>query len=138
VLMDFGLARLVTDSANAMTRTGRLIGTLSYVSPEQIASPRDVTGAADIYSLAIMAYRMLTGQLPYDSDNTAALILSHLYDPIPDPRTIVPGLPAAAALAVMRAMSKGPADRYPTAMEFVRMLVSQQPRPSDQSAVARV
>jgi serine/threonine protein kinase len=104
-----------------MTKSA-IIGTADYIAPEQIRASGDVDSRADIYSLGVMAYEMLTGHLPYAGENVATVIVGHLQLPIPDPRLIVPDLSVAAASAVQQAMAKDPNERFATASEFVREL----------------
>ena len=118
VLMDFGIAKSYV-AATRLTHTGGMIGTLDYISPEQIQGSAEVDARADIYSLGVMAYQVLTGKLPFEHNNPGAMVLAHLNQPAPDPREIVSDLPDSAALVVMRAMSKKPDQRFETAGAFV-------------------
>jgi hypothetical protein len=117
VLMDFGIARVYA-AVTQLTSTG-MVGTLDYISPEQIQGAEDVGAQADIYSLGVMAYHMLTGDVPFKYANPAAMVLAHLTQPAPDPREKTPDLPPEASIAILRAMSKKPDQRYATAGEFV-------------------
>jgi serine/threonine-protein kinase len=118
--MDFGIAKSYA-ATSRLTSTG-MIGTLDYISPEQIQGAAEVDHRADIYSLGVMAYQMLTGVLPFKHNNPGALVLAHLNQPPPDPREKTPDLPESAAFAVMRAMAKNPDERLTTAGEFVAAL----------------
>jgi len=120
VLMDFGIAKSYA-AGTKLTQTG-MIGTLDYISPEQIQGASEVDASADIYSFGVMAYQVLTGQLPFIHNNPGAMVLAHLNQPAPDPRELVTDVPDSAANAVMQAMSKKPADRFTTAGEMVRMM----------------
>jgi predicted Ser/Thr protein kinase len=122
VLMDFGLAKIL-GAMTQLTGTG-MLGTVDYISPEQIQGSADVDGRADIYSLGIVTYQMLTGRLPFRQNNPAAILMAHLMQPAPDPRDVAPELPEAVSYAVMRAMAKKPNDRFMTAGEFVGTMVS--------------
>src|SRR5574341_562236 len=121
VLMDFGIARIAAASQQ-LTRSGGFIGTLDYVAPEQIQGASAVDARADVYSLGVMTYQVLTGELPFKHNNPGATVMAHLMQPPPDPRQKVADLPEGAAIAVMRAMSKQPDERYPGAGEFVAAL----------------
>ncbi len=121
VLMDFGIAKSYA-ATSRLTSTG-MIGTLDYISPEQIQGAADVDQRADIYSLGVMAFQMLTGRLPFEHANPGAMVLAHLNQPPPDPREKAGDLPEAAALALTRAMAKKPDQRFSTAGEFVAALV---------------
>jgi predicted Ser/Thr protein kinase len=120
VLMDFGIAKIVSGSSG-LTQTGTM-GTLDYMAPEQIMSAKEVTHAADIYALGVLAYQMLTGELPFKGSSAGQVLYGHLQKPMPDPRQFVPELPAAVVQALQRALAKAPEDRYPTAGEFVAAL----------------
>lgn len=107
---DFGIAKLL--SSQGRTATGTTMGTLYYISPEQLASAKTVDGRADIYSLGCTLFEMLTLQPPYPLDTDFAVMMAHLNEPVPDPRTVRPELSAAVAEVVMRAMAKDPAARF--------------------------
>jgi predicted Ser/Thr protein kinase len=113
VLMDFGIARMV-GSMTKITSTG-LIGTFDYMSPEQIRDAKDVDGRADIYSLGVMAFQMVTGKLPFMASNPGALLIAHMQQPAPDPRSLRPDLPEEISVAILRSLEKDPADRFATA-----------------------
>jgi serine/threonine protein kinase len=118
VLMDFGIARIISDVTSRLTTTG-MMGTIDYIAPEQIQGSADVSGSADIYSLGVMTFQMLTGRLPFIHSNPAAMLIAHLMEPVPDPRTVRPDLPDRAGSAILRALAKKPEERFATATEFV-------------------
>jgi Protein kinase domain len=120
VLMDFGIAKIL-GGGTSLTQTG-LMGTLDYISPEQITSAKEVDGRADLYSLGVVVYQMLTGELPFPADSPARLVFAHLQQPPPDPRDIVEDLPGSAAKAILKALAKKPEDRFATASEFAAAL----------------
>ncbi|HLY25279.1 MAG TPA: protein kinase [Aggregatilineales bacterium] len=120
VLMDFGIAKIVGGGTRLTQHN--VMGTLDYIAPEQIQAAADVDGRADVYSLGVLTYQMLTGELPFKSANPGALLLAHLQQPPPDPRSVVSDLPDRATKAILRALAKSPADRFPTAGEFVKAL----------------
>jgi serine/threonine protein kinase len=120
VLMDFGIAKLTNQTT--LTGTGGMVGTLDYIAPEQIQAAENIDGRADIYSLSVLAYQLLTGELPFSRQNAGALLMAHLTQPPPDARIALPGLSSATAHALMRGMSKRPADRPASACELVSML----------------
>lgn len=112
VLTDFGIATIV--GGTCFTAPGTMIGTPAYMSPEQCrGEPGDVR--SDIYSLGIVLYEMITGNVPYDADTPLAVVLKHLNDPLPLPARVVPDLPAAVQQVVLKALAKAPEDRYESA-----------------------
>ena len=125
VLMDFGIAKL-RSSMTQLTGTGVLIGTLDYVSPEQIRGASEVDAQADIYSFGVMAYQTLTGALPFEHKNISALLMAHLMQPASDPRERMPDLPEATAKAMMKALSKEPGMRQKTAGEFIAEMAGRE------------
>ena len=91
ILTDFGIAKIV--SASNLTASGAMVGTPSYMAPEQgMGQPGDER--SDIYSLGVMLYQLVTGRLPYDADTPLAVVLKHINDPLPLPRIVKPDLPA--------------------------------------------
>jgi tRNA A-37 threonylcarbamoyl transferase component Bud32 len=125
VLMDFGIAKIV-GAGTRLTGTGGVLGTFDYIAPEQIQAAAGVDWRADVYSLGVMAYQMLTGELPFKRSNLGALLIAHMHQPAPDPRQVMPRLPQKVAEAVMRAMAKEPIARHATAGEFVAEMAPNQ------------
>lgn len=116
VLTDFGTAKILGGGQH--TASGVTTGTPAYASPEQVmALPGD--RRSDIYSLGVVFFQMVTGQLPYDADTGVAVFLKHLTDPIPSPRAINPALSLDVETIVFRAMAKKAEQRYQTADEFI-------------------
>jgi len=105
---DFGIAR-ITDSSR--TRTGMVLGTPSYMSPEQLAGKR-IGGHSDLFSLGVTLYQLACGRLPFEGDSMAQLMFRIANEPHPDIRTYNPKLPACVAAIVNRALAKGPEHRY--------------------------
>ena len=117
-LTDFGLVKH-TSSASAITGTGQFVGTLNYISPEQIkGEPLD--GRADLYSLGCVLFECLTGRIPFSKENDAALIYSHLAERPPSISALRPDLPAQFDAVIARAMGKDKEERYPTCTAFVQ------------------
>ena len=104
VLTDFGIAKLLT-GGTGVTQAG-IVGTLDYMAPEQIRGA-SLDARADIYAMGIMAFKMLTGRLPFEGDNPGTLVLAHLQTPPPNPSTIRADLPDAVSAAILRARPPG-------------------------------
>ena len=118
---DFGIAKLL--SSQGRTATGTTMGTLYYISPEQLASAKTVDGRADIYSLGCTLFEMLTLQPPFPLDTDFALMMAHLHEPPPDPRTVRPELSEEVAKVVMKAMAKDPDQRFQSCTEMRELLL---------------
>ena len=119
VLTDFGIARIVSDTH--LTVTGAIVGTPTYMSPEQGQGERG-DERSDIYSLGVVLYEMVTGRVPFDADTPFAVIMRHINDPLPSPREVNPDIPAAAEQVILKTLSKNPDNRYQTAGEMARAL----------------
>jgi serine/threonine protein kinase len=115
-LSDFGIAKskTITDEEGEW-----LVGTPAYMSPEQVKGEK-VDGRSDIYALGVTLYRLLTGELPFSSNSTTALINAHIDMPIPDVRKVKANIPAVWQEVVEKAMAKDPNERYLTAGDFAR------------------
>jgi tRNA A-37 threonylcarbamoyl transferase component Bud32 len=115
-ITDFGIARTLTEEG--LTMAGRVLGTTDYVSPEQ-ALGHPVTGQSDLYSLGVVLYEMLTGDVPFHGDSPVAVAMKHVREDIPDVQLQRPELSAATASVVDRAVAKDLARRYPDAASMV-------------------
>jgi serine/threonine-protein kinase len=115
-LTDFGISRQLEQ--DGMTATGRVLGTTDYVAPEQ-AMGHPVDQRSDIYSLGVVLYEMLTGQVPFSADSQVGVAMKHVNEELPDVQQQRPELSAAAAMVVERATAKDPADRYQSAGEMI-------------------
>lgn len=121
-ITDFGVARNVS-TESGLTQTGRFVGTLDYVAPEQI-SGGTVDARADVYALGCLLFKLLTGEVPYPRDGEAARLYAHLNDPPPAPSLHATAVPMALDDVAIRAMSKTPEDRYPSAGDLGRAAVA--------------
>ncbi|HEX2044783.1 MAG TPA: protein kinase [Gaiellaceae bacterium] len=111
-VMDFGIARSL-DPDDELTQTGTLLGTSDYISPEQASGAR-VDERSDQYSLGVLLYELLTGEVPYPGPNLMAVAVRHLRDPVPSVRARRPGVPPRVDAIIGRAMAKRPTDRFPS------------------------
>ncbi len=119
-LSDFGLARGIL-SLGGPTMAGQFLGTPDYAAPEQI-SGRPVDGRADQYSLACVAYTLLSGSLPFEREEPMAVLYAHLFAPPPRVTSVQPDLPIAVDQVLARALSKAPEDRYGSCGAFADAL----------------
>lgn len=117
-ITDFGVARNVA-TQSGLTQTGRFVGTLDYVAPEQI-SGEPIDARVDVYALGCLLFKLLTGEVPFPREGEAARLYAHLNDPPPAPSLYVPSISMALDDVVARAMSKSPGDRYPSAGDLGR------------------
>ncbi len=113
-LADFGLAKIVMGDQE-LTGTGAIVGTPTYLAPEQ-GEGKPVDHRADIYSLGVVLYEMVTGRTPFDADSPMGIIFKHIYEPIPSPRQYRPDLPDEVEQVIAKALAKDPADRYEQAV----------------------
>ncbi len=112
-VLDFGIAKLQRQRLEQAhkTRTGSLLGTPLYMSPEQCMSQKAIDVHTDIYSLGVILYEMVTGRRPFDGDGVYAIISMHINDPPAPPSTLRPDLPRMLEEIIVKALAKAPADR---------------------------
>jgi len=118
-LADFGLARV--EDAAPITQSGETLGTPHYMSPEQ-GQGMPVDHRSDTYSLGVVTFHMLTGQVPFDAETPIPVIVKHTYPPLPAPRSINPNIPQRVEAVLAKALAKTPAERYQSVQEFVNDL----------------
>lgn len=116
-LADFGIAR-VTTAASSLTASGSLMGTPTYMSPEQIYGDKELDGRSDIYALGVILFQMLTGHLPYEADTPARMMMKHVLEPVPHILEERPDLPPEADSVVCKALAKEREDRFASATEL--------------------
>ncbi len=115
---DFGIARA---GASDVTETGSIVGTAKYLSPEQ-AQGQTVGGQSDLYSIGIVLYELLTGQVPFDADSAVSVALKHVSEQPPSPRAVNPTVSPELDAIVLRTLAKHPGERFANADEFISAL----------------
>src|SRR3712207_9051355 len=113
---DFGIARAA--SSSTMTRTGSILGTAHYISPEQ-AMGEPVGPASDLYSLGVVLYEMLTGELPYDAETPLGIAMKHVNGHLQPPKALNPRVPDAINAITCRLLAKDPEDRYASGADLL-------------------
>jgi len=116
MLTDFGISKAL-QAAGGLTGTGMIVGTPHYMAPEQ-AKGQPVDGRADQYSLGIVGYRLLSGTLPFSGDSVHTILYKHIFEPAPRVSALRPGIPRYLAEPIQRALSKEPAERFPSMEAF--------------------
>ncbi|HEV2665546.1 MAG TPA: serine/threonine-protein kinase, partial [Blastocatellia bacterium] len=122
-VLDFGIAAVRDVKAGRLTRTGVVVGTPHYMSPEHCLG-EELDGRSDIYSLGIVLFEMLTGVVPFDSPTTTAIVIKHVNNPPLPPRILNPNISPAVESVVLRALEKRRDARPQTAGEMARELIA--------------
>lgn len=119
-LVDFGIGKLrePTDDLR-LTATGQIVGTPLYMAPEQSRSSDLVDARSDLYTMGVLLFELLTGRLPFEAKNLYEIVLKHVTESPPDPRTLRPELSAELAELVLRCLKKDPDERFQTADELL-------------------
>jgi eukaryotic-like serine/threonine-protein kinase len=151
MLTDFGVARAFasgtdSDGDSAVTRTGFVVGSPRYMSPEQAVGERELDGRSDIYSLGLVGYEIFAGSAPFTGSSPMAVLTKQLTEAPPPLAQRRPDLPVEVSVTIDRALSKQPADRWPTAEDFARALegatplsvaAAGTPRPTERTVVSQ-
>jgi Protein kinase domain/PEGA domain len=116
-ILDFGIAKALTSTMGA---TSHVLGAPYYASPEQLAVSAPIDHRSDVYTLGVILYQMLTGEVPFDADSIEGIVYKHISVPPPAIRQLRPEIPEAVEGVVLRALAKRPEDRYPDAIELAR------------------
>ena len=133
---DFGIAKSNRAAADsALTEVGLVVGTPTYISPEQCLG-RPIDGRADQYSLGVVAFEMVTGHPPFDADTSFSIMRCHTDTPPPSVRAARPDCPPAMEVAILRMLSKRPEDRYPAMADALEALRGSLTRSTDVPAMA--
>jgi TPR repeat protein len=123
LLMDFGIAKMMDAAGDStLTSSGTIVGTPHYMSPEQASGDPHLDHRTDIYSLSVVGYHMLTGGVPFEGENTRAILFKQMMESPRSMRELVPEVPEGLMAAVSKGMAKEPSDRYPTIEAFAAAL----------------
>jgi eukaryotic-like serine/threonine-protein kinase len=126
LVADFGVARAVSEVAEKLTATGMIVGTPTYMSPEQASGDKAIDGRSDIFALGCVVYEMLAGEPPFKGPNPQATLMRRFMGP-PRPLRPMVQIPEHVERAIVRALAKDPAERYATAAEFAEALEGREP-----------
>ncbi len=125
MVTDFGIAKALSSTGGStLTSAGMAIGTPSFMSPEQAAGEKEIDGRSDLYSLGIVAYQMLSGELPFSAPTVAGILMKHITEPAPLLHERFKDVPEDLSLAVSRCLEKDPENRWPSADALRRALES--------------
>ncbi|HEX8718193.1 MAG TPA: serine/threonine-protein kinase [Gemmatimonadaceae bacterium] len=138
MVTDFGIARAMQEGADSrLTATGMAIGTPAFMSPEQAAGEHEIDGRSDLYSLGVVGYQMLTGQLPFRAGSTASMLMKQITERPAPVQQLRPDVPPDLAAIVMTLLEKEPANRFPSASALSAALSGDaSAMPATPSAVA--
>lgn len=138
-ILDFGLARgpVLDQPHKRLTTRGQVFGTPHYMAPEQGRSAADADERSDLYSVGVLLYEVVTGQVPLDGDTPMDIVLAHARTAPADPRVHRPDLPAPLAELILRCLAKDPARRFASASELARALERAWPAPAQTAEIKR-
>lgn len=125
-LLDFGIAKLMDQGDSPLTCVGDILGTPSYMAPEQCRGMTTIDHRADLYSLGCLLYAMLCGRVPFVGASTAHVLIAHVREPVPSPRALLPTIPVALEALVLALLEKEP-DRRPQCAEAVLEALAHEP-----------
>ncbi|GAB4430786.1 MAG: hypothetical protein Kow002_19130 [Anaerolineales bacterium] len=122
-LADFGLARIAQAGESTLS-SDSIMGTPQYISPEQARGDKDLDSGTDIYSLGVLLYELVAGQVPFSADTPFSIIHDHIYTPLPMPRAVNPDVPEAVERVLLKALAKDRTDRFENVSEMVQAFKS--------------
>lgn len=119
-ILDFGISKIMGE--RGLTGTGQMLGTVNYMSPEQVKAIKDIDGRSDIYSLGVTFFEVLSGRLPYDTqtDSDYEIMNQIVQAPMPDPRSYYPGIPEKTVAILFKMLAKDRDERYSSAWEVMQ------------------
>jgi serine/threonine-protein kinase len=123
-VLDFGISKLTTGADMNLTKTSAVMGTPFYMAPEQLQSSKNVDLRSDIWSLGMILYELCTGFVAFQRDTLPGLCSAILFEPVPLPRTLVPGMPEELEQVILKALEKKPEDRHQSLAVFATELAS--------------
>ncbi len=126
LVADFGVARAVSEVTEQLTATGMLVGTPTYMSPEQASGDKAIDGRSDIFALGCVLYEMLAGEPPFKGPNPQATLMRRFMGP-PRPLRPMVQIPEHVEVAIVRALAQAPGERYATAADFGDALAGREP-----------
>jgi len=137
-LTDFGLVRALESSTygSSLSMSGGFVGSVEYIPPE-VVEGQPVTAQSDLYSLGVVAYEMITGQVPFKADKPIAVAYMHANKPPRDPRELRADLPTGMSAVILKTLAKKPNERHANVMAFAAALREELDRPAKQEAEER-
>jgi serine/threonine protein kinase len=133
LVADFGVARAVSEVAEKLTATGMIVGTPTYMSPEQASGDKAIDGRSDTFALGCVLYEMLSGKPPFQGPTPQVTLMMRFMGP-PRPLRPMVQIPEHVEAAIVRALAKDPAERYATAAEFAEALAGRKTVPAARAA----
>jgi serine/threonine-protein kinase len=118
-LCDFGIVKLLDRDEGAVTVAGTTVGTPFYIAPEQARGEEDLDTRTDLYALGITLFHLVTGRVPFTGKSQGAILVKHILEEVPDPRTVLPEVSEGCALIVRKLTRKKRDDRYPTPADLI-------------------